>query len=322
MKKRTKSVPPDSPAEPAKITYVTCDTLRNEAESLPIFAKGKKWIGILGEDAPAKSRRGGVPELPICREEWDFSQCPDDELLLCKFYEYARQLEVWHWIAGHARRLEKAQRASDLGEQGHKVGGPGGVFLSGTATVQAILTLFPEFPSTPWLRLDKATRQHRLKELGSPIQVPPLAMAKDLDIPNEFEDPAEASVTVLTTTYDCTIARLSICWNYTDAQIMKAFQAWLQSARCAPEPPKHTGKLPNQGDVLRADLQALAAYRLMQHLTVTQAQKHVANAFRDFPEARFYTTVRSWRRGKQKAERLIAGLAEEGGSLFILLRML
>lgn len=97
------------------------------------------------------------PNNLSCREEWNFSECPSDQLRWCDVYEHAREdlrlieeVEAMrcsgHWSQAMLDRFIDSRYAS-MG--------------------QMLFTLFPEFPGTPFLRLDAALRQQRCHQLNS-----------------------------------------------------------------------------------------------------------------------------------------------------------
>lgn len=253
--------------------------------------------------------------FPFTRQDWDFSQVPEDELLLCRFYEYARELKVWHEIARCSRLLLEDARI-DLRDSAYKAGGPGGGFVKTNWIITQVFTLFPEFPQMPWLSIDGQERRHRIEQLGTSDYPLPLEEFPQVAI---TEGGTNITRSVFGEVFHGTDAHFVVCWNYTDAQIAAEFRHWLIKTRYIPEPKKHKGRVSTQHDVLRAHLRELAAFRLLQRFTLPLAKREVENALGGASEARLYTTDRSWFRAKRNAKTFLSEFHHEAGSIFVLL---
>jgi len=179
-------------------------------------------------------------------KECDFRSVPQFEIEACHIYEYARELTKQtprildlfdRWIAGK-RAGEKTPQFS--------------AGLKAYREFRRVMTVcFPDFPlineewfpDTPWQRLDKQVRSRLVKELNSgpnhywhsvprhklcieifKFQKPNAKMAfgEWQYVPEPFRDEDISQIERGT---------IAINWNYTDAQLRKAFAEWLSEQR-------------------------------------------------------------------------------------------
>jgi len=98
-----------------------------------------------------------TPLQEFCREDWNFSSCPSDELRWCDVYEHARE----------DQRL--IQEVEAMRRSGHWSQSLEDRFIdSRYASIgQLLFELFPEFPATPFLKVDAVSRQQRCRELNA-----------------------------------------------------------------------------------------------------------------------------------------------------------
>ena len=98
-----------------------------------------------------------TPRQKFCREDWNFSSCPSDQLRWCDVYEHAR--EDQHLI----EEVEVMRR------NGHWSQTMNDRFIDSryASISQLLFELFPEFPATPFLKVDAVSRQQRCRELNA-----------------------------------------------------------------------------------------------------------------------------------------------------------
>src|SRR5687767_5614694 len=105
---------------------------------------------------PRRSASCPKPQTPTqpAPEEWDFSECPDEEVEDCCFYEYARESE------GTRRRVEQIRAEPPRFAGLH----PGDWAYYEDKWFRTFFGSFVEFPDSPWLRIEAGKRSERLKE--------------------------------------------------------------------------------------------------------------------------------------------------------------
>ena len=105
----------------------------------------------------------------------------------------------------------------------------------------------------------------------------------------------------------------TICWAYSNQEILHAFDQWLQQNRPAPERSKR-GKTPFRPDVLRADLKALGGLRLLHQMNAEQAVSYTRtfHTDEDGGSQPLFSAPRSWYRAKRRAEQVLEKFNIEG----------
>src|SRR4051794_27253921 len=99
--------------------------------------------------------------LEIDRAEWDFSECPDEEIEACFLYEYARECgDIIADVAFHSHRVPKDQRGTDL--PGHppppKPTRSDDGFKALCVNLSCLWFLADHFPAKPWSAIPRAER--------------------------------------------------------------------------------------------------------------------------------------------------------------------
>lgn len=261
-----------------------------------------------------KKKKAALDSIPIAPEDWNFRNCPDEELFACTFYEYARDSPLWLKLAEKVRDIPKYR----LIPKAVKVFPTGNAYQKELRRWQfsfvTFFALFPEFPKTPWLKLDSLERERRLFDFteGLPARLKALRfLPKDSSSttaePTFSFDRFEAVRVFFT-------VRFQISWDFTDDDIIASFTSWLRDTRKKAQGTKRMGKRPTQPDLMRARLRELGAKRLLSRLTVTQAAKLTKEVLlKETREAvALHGTVRSWRRAKKNAELLLKAFDEYG----------
>jgi hypothetical protein len=222
------------------------------------------------------------PEL--VREKWDFSKCPDEELMECWFYEfrcespYARQ-EIASWRqtcnAGTFDKLLYLARGT----------------LTWAKYGQQFYALCPEWPDAPYLSISPAERKRRLKllfpdetesraaELKFPLAVPGELSRAEVDFILELlgeREPVES------------FPLLSDWQHKSDREVLREVARWLKNNRKGNPKPNVSRRY------LCADLKALGSYRIL---------KATGGDWRNAPE--IYWDQREWMKAYARVKRLI-----------------
>ena len=107
------------------------------------------------QSAP-QTKKSATRITKLEKVEWDFTDCPKEELRWCDVYEHARQ------SAKHISEVESMRRdghwsqttlASFIDDRYARVG-------------QKLFELFTEFPEAPFLMIDPKSRAVRCQELN------------------------------------------------------------------------------------------------------------------------------------------------------------
>jgi hypothetical protein len=250
-----------------------------------------------------KARKASA-EIPLAREEWDFSRCLEGRELLCLGYEYARESE---WVIGLFRKAQEDD-LDEFGVWNHlvEVEFPETMsddefwkFLDEVGLAEKYdwdfppaieLSLLPGFPDTPflkcefdfkgWARSNAGYWDDQIgEELGSgALEVVPRREAKKgLDA-------------------NCHCFRID--WSSSDRVILNDFREWLR--KCRPEAAfDRRGQSPERGAA--ADLKALGAYRLLKHFTAEQA---LAYTQRFMPNG-LYVKIPDWYAARRRARQIL-----------------
>jgi hypothetical protein len=237
-----------------------------------------------------KSRRSNEELKPPAVEEWDFSDCPDDELESCCYYEYSRE-----------RDDVKAQVAGlrDPNRQPHHPY-PGDAVYYQNLWFTTFFRLFAEFPDTPWLKIPPGDRHARLKECAkwdSPfMSVGPERLQNDEDVYPYFPDDVGA--------FDVhSVHAVEVDWKASNDAIKKAFEQWLIENR-----PPYAVHLDQTGRVSdRELLKYLGAYRLLQDAENNweTANEWAAKFGQGTMWTPRYSDKRAWERPKRQAKEMI-----------------
>lgn len=204
------------------------------------------------------------------QEEWDFSKCPPERRFLCLGYELAREIEPIKDAYSKAKASRKGfdeygnwvclwrmDRAPTLGP-----------FLMVRSFL--LLHLPPGFPGMPYLRT-----QHRLpkelrvngRDLTEWVTIPPLVEAATVENGKAYtEDGTAVPVEDV-----CT---LFINWNAPKEVLGSAFERWAEKYRPRPEVPTRGNA--SLAALLKSELKALSAYRLLKTLSITKAGEYTS----------------------------------------------
>jgi len=104
-----------------------------------------------------KDRKVGA--LVLEREEWFFGKVPDDEVLTCYYYEYARSRPDIHAIVYLWRkRFKRWGQESKPSEKAIEAFRRDLMRLTDSTCSQLLVNLY-EFPDTPWQRINASRRK-------------------------------------------------------------------------------------------------------------------------------------------------------------------
>lgn len=237
-----------------------------------------------------KSKRPGNELKPSVVEEWDFSDCPEDELELCCHYEYSRE-----------RDGVKAQVAK-LRDPEHQPNRPypGDAAYYQEQWFTKFFGLFNEFPDKPWLAISAADRYARVKQCArwdTPfLSVCPERLENDEGVYPYF--PMDVGTFVVHSVH-----AVEVDWTASNDALKKAFDQWLTDNR-----PRYATHLDQTGRVSdRELLKYLGAYRLLR---CAENQWEIAKGWaekfgRGTDWTPLYSDERAYKRAKGQAKHLI-----------------
>jgi len=223
----------------------------------------------------------------IALEEWDFTDCPDEEVEHCAYYEYSRESE------------KTKAYVAELRANGNWNSGlyPGDAEYYERSWFLNFFKVFEEFPSLPWLKIEKSSRENRSAKCRK-LEGPFLEVGPERLINEEEEypfHPNDRGVWSLPSVY-----AFEIEWTASDDAIKKSFARWLAQARPFKEAvQKKSGQLSP-----RELLKYLGAFRLLRAYggDWDAAQACVVEHGIGSPWTPSYSDERAWRRATQKAK--------------------
>jgi hypothetical protein len=245
---------------------------------------------------------------PLSETEWNFKNCPDEEVRDCFYYEFHREIpEVREWITKWRNdtegtdfeALESSLTFDRMAELGNRLDLPDVSWFP----------IYPEWPEKPFLSIpdkERRARRHRLDpEPASRLswRLYPSTEATRRGLPIDWERIADAFENsgmwpVAAVEENAWIAPFKIDWEHSDKQLSEAFDSWLKT--CRPDTIKQRKSKTGGGSELRemrADLKALGAFR-------QRAQR----TFEDVQSQSQYSDQSAWLKAARKAEAIIAGL--------------
>ena len=106
-------------------------------------------------NSPTPAKMSQPEKIALAKEEWDFTACPPEQLKWCDVYEHLREdkeflpevelmLAVNTWSASALERFPSSKHAE---------------------IAKVFITLFPEFPYTPFLSINPTSRAERCVEM-------------------------------------------------------------------------------------------------------------------------------------------------------------
>jgi hypothetical protein len=166
-----------------------------------------------------KPKRETLPEVDP--DEWDYSGCPDNQLVYCYLYTLTRLIclerapRLQSDVKKLRRKAEDPISFDSLAKVAFDLVGPG----SGT---WRLLVAFPEWPKLPWLAIEGEERERRLKILFSDYYpTHSESSAKDIlpaRLPNYLVHRLEAAMKA----YGLPVIPIgSGCWSIAEVDLMK-----------------------------------------------------------------------------------------------------
>lgn len=102
-------------------------------------------------NSPTPAKKSQPEKIALAKEEWDFTACPPEQLKWCDVYEHLREDKEFlpevesmrklnMWSATALERFPSSKHAE---------------------IAKVFITLFPEFPDTPFLAINPTSRADR-----------------------------------------------------------------------------------------------------------------------------------------------------------------
>jgi len=206
---------------------------------------------------------------PLPDHDWDFHECPPEELYPCLLYEYARESEPFKtWFA-----QSPSQTSVMLG--------------TWDAVPYSLRRDAAEFPSKPWLDIPP---NRRASVIESNYRMGETTFERAVVM---VEHPVEP---------DTGFERLmvEIHWNWPDSKILEDFKDFLRRNRPRPESVNYGGaKFFGRGKTpdFRASLKKLGALRLLRLMTASEAE----NYSQEHAGESLYQNESDWSEAKKSA---------------------
>jgi hypothetical protein len=250
--------------------------------------------------APAKLAQAitklKLDDVRVDRKEWDFSECPKDQLRACFFYEFAR--ECPHAVDA-ARALRKHLK---------EIGADSVPDYRLAVTVVDLFKDCPEFPDTPFLAIPTAERHRRIKKLGKVI--PPV----QVDLAGLIRRYRSQAITGKTIKYgQGDIAGFYLDWTISDEKLIEGLRHSLKTNRphgAVATVRKGQGSSSQQ---IRKDLKALGAWRLVKKMKIGWEDafvytREILKIKKGQPQGLFGSHANAWRRAQKDAEKIIVSI--------------
>ncbi len=257
------------------------------------------------------------------REEYDFSNVPDEELESCLYYEYFRESkDLIRQVASIRKQWgqEVKRRNAKVGDRistkvsYRKVTGHPSDMIE--PVIMGFLASTPEFPTNPWQRLSEDGKRIMNDFYSRAIRADHEKLAKEkpaLQIsafdprlgPTTLNDWKVRKVPKLYAGRDLeSLERLivsgffQINLSYRNEQLADAFHAWLDKIRPHPaEPIKERRGRKNQRDALNS----LGALRLRFHCQRLKDAQELTHSLMDTAKAMHYSDRTAWNRACGRA---------------------
>jgi hypothetical protein len=226
----------------------------------------------------------------VCREEWDFSGCPEDQLEACFFYELARECP-------HAVRAARALR-----KHLEEIGADSVPDYRLAVTVVDLFKDCQEFPDTPFLAIPTVERYRRIKKLGKVI--PPV----QVDLAGLIRRYQGKAVTGKTIKYgQGDIVAFFMDWTISGEKLVKGVRHWVNTNR-PPGAVATVRKGKGSGhEQIRKDLKALGAWRLLKKMGWEDAyvySREILKNKKGQAQGLFGSHASAWRRAQKDAEKV------------------
>jgi hypothetical protein len=186
-----------------------------------------------------------VPLVRLERREWFFEDCPDEEILGCWRYQFAREVD---WLRAAIDKRGAANRKT-IGDGTYS-------FL-----------IMPQWPSKPYLSVDKEEREKWIKHSrgGTDQELWAYFLVPDR-LPGRMEglEVMKDRGGIRTKSQRLEITLLRIDWGVPDTILRKCFDSYLKQFRPTVIQPKNHGAKKTPGFVRRQQLQQLGMFRIIR----------------------------------------------------------
>lgn len=241
---------------------------------------------------------------PLWRTNWDFSQCPVQELMHACWYEYGRESEDFIRLAVSYRR-EIASSHLPLDESKLRK-----IWERKEAEFKLqIIRLCPEFPTAPWLDIKPSVRQQRMNEFGGGLathqivepafqELSPIGRSLTWDgmLQEWICSPQKPTDVRLTETRYCLV---EVDFQRSNEDLQSDFMAWVKlNKECLKASPRQKridprGRRDNPADLLRK----LGAWRILRATGFTMDQVCGCDDFQ-----RVYQNPEEWSKARAAAQ--------------------
>ncbi len=248
----------------------------------------------------------------IAHEEWDFSECPDEQLTACHEYEIWREDKSFQVQARTHRAALGDPTFEQLLARWEHWQAPKSIAEADAADFffygPKCSWWLDEFPNEPFLCVPPAKRSAFADEEGNWG-----AIAWDFfELLNEFpelaeqaggDDPPLSWFGRPVMNGSRTAGAFLIDWRRNDDELVRHFKAWLEDFRNKDILIRETRGAGSKVRKLRKELKALGAWRLLEKMPWSEAylvtQEHLTKGL-------FSNHESAWRRARRVAENLIA----------------
>ena len=241
----------------------------------------------------------------IACEEWDFSDCPDEQLDACRNYEFGRESENIR----ERVRLHRAALGNPTFEKflaWHNGDGPPESITN--AEWEAVCFFFPgivcwewldEFPRIPFLRVPAVRREVFAVEKGRWSAITENFSEMLKHYPQLREQTGEMAIRV---SEDTTAAAFEINWTRSDDELVRHFKDWLKTFRKKPDSIREMRGAGSEPRQLRKDLKHLGTWRLLNKMSWEAAYELTRERLK---KGLWCNRPEVWTRGLRAAEKLL-----------------
>ena len=255
----------------------------------------------------------GRKKLPkVSRWEWDFSQCPPDELHDCYYYEFMREWNIVREQVAEWRKAHAGSKFDDWRPMFSKITREN----RPRSFSYELFNFCPEWPSQPYLSIKQNERQRRRQMIFRPAPQSDKSRALgQVNVSMIIRDHIERGIKyepTLDALERCVIkqndglheiAAFEIDWRHSDGTIIKRFSSWLKSIR-----PKSVSQWTIKGQgtdsaQMMKNLNALGAWRLLKIFHWEDAAKETAKFYAGGKS--LFGEQPNWIRARKYAESLL-----------------
>jgi hypothetical protein len=233
-------------------------------------------------------------DIHLAREDWDFSECPEDQLKACFFYEFARECP------------EAVRAARALREHLKEIGADTGTDHRFAVTVADLYKDCREFPDTPFLCIPKTERARRIMKVHE--ATPPI-QADLAGLVRQYEGKAVTGKTIKYGQGD--IVAFFMDWTISDEKLVQGVRRWVKTNR-PPGAVATVRKGKGSGhEQRRKDLKALGAWRLLKQMRWEDAYTYTLEILKNKkgqPQGLFSDHALAWARARKHAQETIANI--------------